>query len=165
MLDKSARRRILEAAWGLRGISYDRTHRDESWKNLDRRPDKLNCSAFVCRVGCEALGYEVDTLAANAGWLLDSLADVDETVPAPGDVVGYWRKATSDEEFSTGPVTWHVMIFLGRNTVLGTSKEDDYVRVRPMDYEHTWGDRRWNLIDKTIDPSLPYRRLELRTVR
>jgi len=46
-----------------------------------------------------ALGYEVGTLAADAGWLLDNLAHVDGTL-APGDVVGYCRKATEAERLT-----------------------------------------------------------------
>ena len=158
----------MEAAWRLRGVPYDYSHRDESWKNLSARPTALDCSRLLCRVGCEALGYEVDTLAANAGWLLDHLAHVDGTVPAPGDVVGYCRNATRDERQSAGPLVWHVMIFVGRNkvtgrhTVLGACDLAGRVELRPIVYEPHWGPRRWRRIDRRITPPAPYRRIELR---
>jgi len=136
-------------------------HSDDSWKNLRARPTALDCSQLVCRVACGALGYEVGTLAADAGWLLDNLAHVDGTL-TPGDVVGYYRKATEAERLTAGPLVWHLMIFVGNSTVVGACDLADGVVERSIVYERRWGARRWWRIDKPVVPPEPYRRMELR---
>ena len=161
-LDGYARRRVVATARRLRGVPYDRMHSDDSWKNLRTRPTALDCSKLVCRVACEALGYQVGTLAADAGWLLDNFAHVDGTIPALGDVVGYCRKATKAERCTAGPLVWHVMIFVGNSTVIGACDLADVVVERPIAYEPRWGARRWWRIDEPIVPPAPYRRMELR---
>jgi len=162
MLDADARRRIVSAAWRLQGVPYDRTHGDVSWTRLRRRPASLDCSTFVVRVACEALGYDVGDLAADAGWLLDRLAHVDGPTPSPGDVVGYCRKAATKAERLGGPLVWHVMIFVGRGAVVGACDLEGCVVARPIDYE-PWRPRRWWRIEEPVVPPAPFRRLELRT--
>jgi cell wall-associated NlpC family hydrolase len=163
VLDADARRRIVATARQLLGVPYDRLHSDDSWKNLRARPSALDCSQLVCRVACAALGYEVGTLATDAGWLLDKLAHVDGTT-APGDVVGYCRKATEAERVTAGPLVWHVMIFIGNNTVLGACDLAGVVVERSIVYERRWGAQRWLRIAKPVIPPQPFRRMELATV-
>jgi len=170
-LDLAARRRIVAAAEWLQRVPYDYSHSDDSWQNLYAPPASLDCSSFVCRVACEALGYSVGTLGTDANWLLDNLAHVTGGVPEPGDIVGYYRKAmTSMERLIAGPRVWHVMMFVGRDritgrdTVVGACDLAGRVEVRPIVYEQHWGARRWRRIGEGIDPPAPFRRLALRTV-
>jgi len=184
MLDASARQRIIAVARRLCGVPYDDSHYDDSWKNLDEPPTKLDCSRFVCRVAREALGPSAETFPDDAGELIRRLVVVNE--PQAGDIVGYWREATAEDNLGDyhwdshwglgsdltssnlkdvdGQPVWHVMIFIGNSTVIGTSKLDGKVVVRPLHY-NDGGQQRWDLVNASTDSPTPYRRLELRPDR
>jgi cell wall-associated NlpC family hydrolase len=164
-VDLAARRRIVAAAEWLQGVPYDESHSDGSWRNLYAPPALLDCSTFVVRVACEALGYDVGMLAPDAKWLLKNLAYVKGAGPEPGDIVGYHRNATpAEQELVAGPRVWHVMIFVGSGTVVGACDLAGVVVKRPIAYEEHWRGRRWIRRATQRSPLAPYRRLELRTV-
>jgi cell wall-associated NlpC family hydrolase len=163
-MDLGARRRIVAAAQRLEGVEYDYSHNDDSWQNLYAPPASLDCSRFVVRVACEALGYDVGKLAADAKWLLKNLAYVERGGPEPGDIVGYCRNGTpAEQQLVAGPRVWHVMIFVGSGTVVGACDLAAVVVKRSIAYEERWGARRWIRVSTRRSPLAPYRRLELRT--
>lgn len=102
----------------------------------------------------EALGLWPGELAADAGWLLDNLVEVES--PEPGDLIGYGRAAVGDER-DTRDVVWHVMLYRGTATVIGACDIAGEVTVRPMEYAADLGDRQWRLI-----AAPPFRALALR---
>jgi len=164
VLDLIARRRIVATALRLRGIPYDHSHGDHSWKKLSVRPSSLDCSAFVARVSCKALGYDVGTLAADAKWLMKNLANVEGDRPELGDIVGYCRNATpAEQQLVAGPLMRHVMIYVGNGVVVGACDIAGGVVSRPIAYEPRLGARCWIRVSTRHSPLAPYRRLELRT--
>jgi len=114
VVTRSQRQQLVRVADKLRGTPYDDSHAADGWKNLHQKPTAFDCSTFVCRVAMEVLGY--DHLAADVGWHLDHLIEVDS--PQPGDLVGYGRAAISGEA-TTRDVVWHVMFYAGVGAAIG----------------------------------------------
>ena len=104
----------------------------------------FTASTFVCRVAMEVLGYWPGQLAADARWLLDNLVEVQS--PQPGDLVGYGRAAIGNER-DTRDVVWHVMIYRGVGNVIGACDIAGVVTHRPIEYEASWADRQWRLVE------------------